>query len=95
MNNTTDTLRAVDLPRLVRRLANLRPDLSAAGLSFRDQDALLALIKWAGELDELATNTGEYREWHGDLGWVYPGQSVYHGERLESVVCSPNDQIHP
>ena len=85
------TTLAVDLLRLFQQLVNLRPNLRAAGLSFRDQDGLLALIKWAGELDELATNTGENREWHGDIGWVNPGQSVYYGERLESIVCSPND----
>lgn len=48
------------------------------------------LRKWIEELDCLASNEGDDREWHGDMGWVYPGGAVYYSSSVK-----PNVPDHP
>jgi len=48
----------------------------------REENARLR--KWIEELDEIAKCTTPARDWHGDIGWLYPGQAAYVGESRDS-----------
>ena len=53
------------------------------------------LRAWIEGLDLIVENTKEparyAREWHGEVGWVYPGQAAYLGERREEVLKPRSD----
>lgn len=41
----------------------------------------IQLHDWIANIDILATNDKEDREWHGgEIGWVYQGMGAYYGE---------------
>jgi chromosome segregation ATPase len=45
------------------------------------------LREWIKDLDVLAENTGDRREWNcGGIGWVNSGDAVYYGPRREGVL---------
>jgi hypothetical protein len=51
------------------------------------------LRKWIEELDELGGCTTPHRDWHGDIGWLYPGQVAYVGESRDDILS--NVPHHP
>jgi hypothetical protein len=46
------------------------------------------LRKWIEELDEIARCTTPDRDWHGDIGWLYPGQVAYVGESRDDILSN-------
>lgn len=45
------------------------------------------LEHWIRGLDVLVDNPTDHRQWHGDIGWVRPGQCAYVGPRKPDGLC--------
>jgi hypothetical protein len=58
------------------------------------QDENARLRKWIEELNILAENAGDHREWLGsEIGWLYPGCAAYYARPRREDILS-NDQGH-